>query len=117
MVDYVAGDEIAGCKQFDIGCVCANDNFISGIACCVAEACDQSGQDATIEFAKMICSAEGVEIEVDSAEAACDPAQDQGEDGESEEEDDGGSMASDLTANVGTTVGMVAAAVAMAMAF
>lgn len=42
--------------MLDIGCVCGNSNFLSDIACCVADKCDADGQKSTIDYAKKICS-------------------------------------------------------------
>ncbi|KAK5990750.1 hypothetical protein PT974_09020 [Cladobotryum mycophilum] len=57
---YTVGNQIAGCKQLDIGCVCKNSDFLDQVACCLADACDAAGQAAAVSYAKQICSSQGV---------------------------------------------------------
>ncbi|KAI4722988.1 hypothetical protein E4T48_00786 [Aureobasidium sp. EXF-10727] len=49
----------ADCK-LDPKCICADTSFISGISCCVSTACDLSGQQAALAYAKQICAPVGV---------------------------------------------------------
>ncbi|KAH6898648.1 hypothetical protein B0T10DRAFT_473328 [Thelonectria olida] len=53
---YTTGDGIAGCGQLDIKCICSNDDFLNGIACCLKDKCDASGQAAAVKYAQQICS-------------------------------------------------------------
>ncbi|PTB76190.1 hypothetical protein M440DRAFT_1401645 [Trichoderma longibrachiatum ATCC 18648] len=57
---YTTGTSIAGCGQLDIACICKNDDFLNGIACCLASACDKDGQAQAVKYAKQICSSAGV---------------------------------------------------------
>ncbi|KAI5466011.1 hypothetical protein BGZ63DRAFT_375080 [Mariannaea sp. PMI_226] len=59
---YTTGDGIAGCGQLDIKCICSNKDFLSGIACCLKDKCDASGQEAAVKYAKQICSSAGVTV-------------------------------------------------------
>lgn len=56
---------VEGCTGLDVECICSNNDFLVNIACCVAEACPQEGQDKTLEFARGICATAGVEISDD----------------------------------------------------
>ncbi|CAI4216810.1 unnamed protein product [Parascedosporium putredinis] len=57
-----SGTKIAGCNQGDIGCVCANSQFLDSIACCLADACDEAGQKAAVSFARALCGGAGVTV-------------------------------------------------------
>ncbi|KAH0491256.1 hypothetical protein TgHK011_002693 [Trichoderma gracile] len=57
---YTTGTSIAGCGQLDIACICKNSDFLNGIACCLASACDKDGQAQAVKYAKQICSSAGV---------------------------------------------------------
>jgi hypothetical protein len=99
--------------------VCSNEEFLDGIACCVDEACDAEGKDATLKFAAQICSTQNVEVpdkveckskasgtstsspsETDEADAAA----------ETEDEDDA------APASLSGMTGVIAAGVAMLFA-
>jgi len=41
-------------------CICSDAAFISTISCCVSTACDLSGQQAALGYAKQICAPVGV---------------------------------------------------------
>jgi len=41
-------------------CICSDASFISTISCCVSTACDTSGQQAALAYAKQICAPVGV---------------------------------------------------------
>ncbi|KAI4741372.1 hypothetical protein E4T50_08170 [Aureobasidium sp. EXF-12298] len=41
-------------------CICGDASFISTISCCVSTACDTSGQQAALGYAKQICAPVGV---------------------------------------------------------
>jgi len=41
-------------------CICSDAAFISTISCCVSTACDVSGQQAALGYAKQICAPVGV---------------------------------------------------------
>ncbi|KEY74087.1 hypothetical protein S7711_05339 [Stachybotrys chartarum IBT 7711] len=62
---FTSGQQIAGCQQLDIACICGNENFLSDIACCVADTCDEAGQEAAVEYARQICSAQGIDTPED----------------------------------------------------
>jgi cobalamin biosynthesis Mg chelatase CobN len=59
---YTTGDGIAGCGQLDIKCICSNDDFLNGIACCLKDKCDTAGQAAAVKYAQQICSTAGVTV-------------------------------------------------------
>ncbi|RSL49246.1 hypothetical protein CEP54_012525 [Fusarium duplospermum] len=59
---YTTGKGIAGCGQFDFKCICSNESFLDGIACCLEDECDDKGKEATVDYAKKICSTSGVEV-------------------------------------------------------
>ncbi|KAI9904771.1 hypothetical protein N3K66_001300 [Trichothecium roseum] len=60
--EYVGSGKIADCGPLDIKCICGNSDFISGISCCLEDACDDSGLEDAISFAKDICSGSGVDV-------------------------------------------------------
>lgn len=62
MQEWTSGNNVAGCKQLEIKCVCANKDFLDGVACCLEDACDQAGKDAAVQFAQQICSTAGVDV-------------------------------------------------------
>ncbi|KAH0288784.1 hypothetical protein M436DRAFT_71311 [Aureobasidium namibiae CBS 147.97] len=49
----------ASCK-FNPECICSDTAFISTISCCVLTACDTSGQQAALAYAKQVCAPVGV---------------------------------------------------------
>ncbi|GKT98773.1 cell wall protein [Fusarium langsethiae] len=57
---YTTGGGVAGCGQLDIKCICSNQNFLSGIACCLEEKCDAEGKETAVKYAKQICATAGV---------------------------------------------------------
>ncbi|KAH7006013.1 hypothetical protein EDB82DRAFT_492222 [Fusarium venenatum] len=57
---YTTGGGVAGCGQLDIKCICSNQNFLSGIACCLDEKCDTVGKETAVKYAKQICATAGV---------------------------------------------------------
>ncbi|KAF7545511.1 hypothetical protein G7Z17_g9119 [Cylindrodendrum hubeiense] len=59
---YATGDGIAGCKALDVACICKNDDFLNGVACCLEGKCDTAGKTAAVEYAKKICSAAKVDV-------------------------------------------------------
>ncbi|KAK7424927.1 hypothetical protein QQX98_000203 [Neonectria punicea] len=62
ITQYTTGDGIAGCGQLDIKCICSNSDFLDGIACCLDDACDDSGKAAAVKYAQQICSSSGVTV-------------------------------------------------------
>lgn len=46
----------------DVKCICSNNNFLDGIACCLEDACDEEGKNAAVKYAQQICSAAGVDV-------------------------------------------------------
>ncbi|KAG9249873.1 uncharacterized protein F5Z01DRAFT_436643 [Emericellopsis atlantica] len=56
------GNQIGGCGQFDIECICSNDDFLQNIACCLEDKCDASGKAAAVKFAQQICSTVSVDV-------------------------------------------------------
>ncbi|EEU48556.1 uncharacterized protein NECHADRAFT_98798 [Fusarium vanettenii 77-13-4] len=59
---YTTGKGIAGCGQFDFKCICSNESFLDGIACCLEGECDDKGKQAAVDYAKKICSTSGVDV-------------------------------------------------------
>ncbi|PYH94446.1 putative CFEM domain protein [Aspergillus ellipticus CBS 707.79] len=48
------------CKAIDVNCICSDKSFITGISCCVANACSLQDQQAALTFAQQICGGAGV---------------------------------------------------------
>ncbi|KAK3352812.1 hypothetical protein B0T25DRAFT_542838 [Lasiosphaeria hispida] len=44
----------------DPKCICANADFIVGISCCLAGACEPADQSSAVNFASLFCSGQGV---------------------------------------------------------
>lgn len=61
-MQYTTGNEIADCNALDIACICSNDEFLNGIACCLEDACDEEGKDAAVAYARQICSTQDIEV-------------------------------------------------------
>ncbi|KAF5671794.1 cell wall protein [Fusarium heterosporum] len=57
---YTTGGGVGGCGPVDIKCICSNEDFLSGIACCLEEKCDADGKEEAVKYAKQICSTAGV---------------------------------------------------------
>ncbi|KAK3943272.1 hypothetical protein QBC46DRAFT_378003 [Diplogelasinospora grovesii] len=53
------GSGIGNCGT-NPACICADKDFISGISCCLASACNQADQSSAIDFASRFCGANGV---------------------------------------------------------
>jgi len=51
-----------GCGQLNVTCICASKDWISGLSCCVAQACSAADIDKTVKFAQNICLPAGVTI-------------------------------------------------------
>lgn len=62
IVKYTTGNEIADCNQLDIACICSNEQFLDGIACCLEDACDDAGKKAAVAYARQICSTQNVQV-------------------------------------------------------
>lgn len=62
MLKYTTGNAIAGCKNGNVKCICENEDFLNGIACCLTDACDDAGKAAAVKFAQQICSTAGVTV-------------------------------------------------------
>lgn len=62
LTEFTTGSQIAGCSRFDVACVCANDEFINGIGCCLLDACPESDQQVAIDYAAQICGGQGVTV-------------------------------------------------------
>lgn len=59
---YTSNSRIADCGQFDVKCICSNEEFLDGIACCLEDACDEEGRKAAVNYAKSICTSSGVTV-------------------------------------------------------
>ncbi|KAE9381376.1 hypothetical protein N431DRAFT_440241 [Stipitochalara longipes BDJ] len=57
---FTSGSSIAGCNGVDVACICANKDFLSNIACCLASVCDEADQEAATTYAHQICASNGV---------------------------------------------------------
>ncbi|KAK0719459.1 hypothetical protein B0H67DRAFT_573172 [Lasiosphaeris hirsuta] len=44
----------------DPKCICGNADFIVGISCCLAGACEPADQSSAVNFASLFCSGQGV---------------------------------------------------------
>ncbi|KAG9565080.1 hypothetical protein KCU61_g867, partial [Aureobasidium melanogenum] len=51
---------LPGNCNLDPKCICSDSSFISTISCCVSTACDVTGQQAALSYAKQICAPVGV---------------------------------------------------------
>ena len=60
---FIAGNGIANCGN-DIKCICSNQSFISGVACCLANqgagGCSPADQSSAVAYASQICRIGGV---------------------------------------------------------
>ncbi|KAK0119181.1 hypothetical protein ONS95_008038 [Cadophora gregata] len=54
------GSTIAGCNRIDATCICANKDFLGGIACCLVDKCNLDDQKAATEYALAFCKANQV---------------------------------------------------------
>ncbi|KAG8166698.1 hypothetical protein KVR01_002387 [Diaporthe batatas] len=59
--EFFSGGSYAGCGT-DPKCICANQDFIGNVACCLVDACSEADQESALTFAKQICSANGVDV-------------------------------------------------------
>lgn len=59
---FTSGDNIGGCPQINAQCICAQQSFISGIACCLSSVCDEADQQAAVDYAVKFCSSFGVTV-------------------------------------------------------
>lgn len=60
LADFTTGGSIGNCKQLDAKCICGSKSFISGIACCLAGACDAADQKQAVDYALSFCTTQGV---------------------------------------------------------
>ncbi|KAI1755021.1 hypothetical protein F4782DRAFT_430081 [Xylaria castorea] len=60
LTEFTTGNQIGDCARLDAKCICANDAFINGIACCLAGVCDADDQQSAVDFARSFCSTQGV---------------------------------------------------------
>ncbi|KAK2614243.1 hypothetical protein N8I77_001089 [Diaporthe amygdali] len=58
---FFSGGSYAGCGT-DPKCICANQDFLGNVACCLVGACSEADQQSAITFAQQICSANGVSV-------------------------------------------------------
>lgn len=59
---FTSGDQIGNCQSLDARCICQDQNFLSGIACCLVGTCNQADTDAAVQFAIQFCSSLGVTV-------------------------------------------------------
>lgn len=111
--DATVGDQIAGCGQGDIKCVCENDQFLDNIACCLSSACDEEGKDQAVSFARQICTGAGVEV---PDEVVCTNPSDASKTGDDEPEETGESDDEDEGAGARPVPALGVAGVLAAMA-
>lgn len=57
---YTSGSEIGGCTNLDVACICSNSSFLSGIACCLADACEAADEATAVAYAQNLCRTAGV---------------------------------------------------------
>ncbi|KAK4100905.1 hypothetical protein N658DRAFT_87441 [Parathielavia hyrcaniae] len=57
--DFLTGG-IGDCSNADIACICANDEFLNSIACCLVDVCSEAEQEQAVQFALGICAGSGV---------------------------------------------------------
>ncbi|QSZ29743.1 hypothetical protein DSL72_004260 [Monilinia vaccinii-corymbosi] len=58
--EYTSGSKIAGCSNIDIGCICSNSTFLSGISCCLTPACGDADKQIAVAYAQNLCKIAGV---------------------------------------------------------
>ncbi|OBT54843.1 hypothetical protein VE04_06035 [Pseudogymnoascus sp. 24MN13] len=66
VTQFTSGSSIAGCNNLNTNCICSNKDFLSNIACCLIDKCDEAGRDAAIAYAKSICATADPPVEVPS---------------------------------------------------
>ncbi|KAL2429551.1 hypothetical protein ABEF95_006727 [Exophiala dermatitidis] len=64
----------SGCGLTDIACICKNDDFVSGLVKLIPTLCNTQEVQETIDFAKNLCSAYGVTVNVPDATALASSA-------------------------------------------
>ncbi|KAK1975497.1 hypothetical protein LZ30DRAFT_605506 [Colletotrichum cereale] len=62
VTQFTSGNAIAGCSNLDVKCICSNENFLNGIACCLAGACPEADQKTAVKYAQNICTGAGVSV-------------------------------------------------------
>ncbi|KAI0489552.1 hypothetical protein F4859DRAFT_509138 [Xylaria cf. heliscus] len=60
LAEFTTGNQIGDCARLDAKCICANDAFINGIACCLAGVCNADEQKQAVDYARSFCSTQGV---------------------------------------------------------
>ncbi|OBT93391.1 hypothetical protein VE01_08731 [Pseudogymnoascus verrucosus] len=70
VTQFTSGSSIAGCNNLNTNCICSNKDFLSNIACCLIDKCDEAGRNAAIAYAKSICATADPPVEVPS-EVVC----------------------------------------------
>ncbi|KFY56194.1 hypothetical protein V497_06452 [Pseudogymnoascus sp. VKM F-4516 (FW-969)] len=70
---FTTGDAVAGCNKLNTNCICSNKDFLSNIACCLTDKCDDAGKTAAIAYAKVICATGDPPVEVPD-EVVCNSA-------------------------------------------
>ncbi|PHH54017.1 hypothetical protein CFIMG_000944RA [Ceratocystis fimbriata CBS 114723] len=59
---FTSGSTIADCSQGDVACICGNNEFLSQIACCLVDACNEQDQASTLSYASNLCAGFGVTV-------------------------------------------------------
>ncbi|OBT47601.1 hypothetical protein VE00_03018 [Pseudogymnoascus sp. WSF 3629] len=67
---FTSGSNVAGCNKLNTNCICSNKDFLSNIACCLVDKCDEAGRSGAIAYAKSICATADPPVEVPS-EVVC----------------------------------------------
>ncbi|KFZ16413.1 hypothetical protein V502_05105 [Pseudogymnoascus sp. VKM F-4520 (FW-2644)] len=62
--EFTSGSNIAGCNNLNTHCICSNQDFLSNIACCLIDKCDEAGRNAAITYAKGICATADPPVQV-----------------------------------------------------
>ena len=84
----------------DVKCICSNNNFLDGIACCLEDACDEEGKNAAVKYAQQICSAAGVDV---PDEVVCKESSSTSASGSSTSASDSSTSASDSSTSASGT--------------
>ncbi|OBT76204.1 hypothetical protein VF21_05033 [Pseudogymnoascus sp. 05NY08] len=61
---FTTGSSIAGCNSLNTNCICSNKDFLSNIACCLLDKCDEAGRNSAIAYAKTICATADPPVQV-----------------------------------------------------
>ncbi|KAJ1333469.1 CFEM domain-containing protein [Microdochium nivale] len=62
LTKFTTGGNIGSCPSLNAACICADANFLNGIACCLVGACNPADQAQAVDYASKFCGAQGVTV-------------------------------------------------------